>query len=67
MGQLAVAPAQANSLSGLAWAERPLEALVLTGTDAVTRDVEVHDSQQLIQVFPRQVLSQPRVAMRPTS
>ncbi|GHK04016.1 hypothetical protein SY2F82_58130 [Streptomyces sp. Y2F8-2] len=36
-------------------AERPLETLVLTGTDSVTRDVEVHDSQQLIHVSPRQV------------
>ncbi|MFD7166685.1 hypothetical protein [Streptomyces violascens] len=36
-------------------AEGPLEALVLTGTDSVTRNVEVHDSQQLIHVFPRQV------------
>jgi len=31
--------------------ERPLEALVLTGTDAVTRDDEVLDSQELSHVF----------------
>src|SRR5262249_47802094 len=47
-------------------AERPLETLVLPGTDSVTRYVEVHDSQQLIHVFPRQVLSLHRVARRPT-
>jgi len=67
MGQLAVAPAHANSLSGWSWPNGLSKTLVLTGTDPVTRDVEIHDSQQLIHGFPRQVLSRRRVTSRRTS
>src|ERR1700754_1287877 len=47
---------------GMVTTERSLQTLVLTGTDSVTRDIEVHDSQQLIHVFPHQVLSRHRMA-----
>src|SRR6266702_2922040 len=52
---------------GMVVAELPLETLALTGSDSVTRDNEVHDSQQLIHVLPRQVQSRRRAARRRTS
>ena len=42
-------------------AERPLDALVITGTESVTRDVEVLDSQQLIHAIPPELLMMGRL------
>jgi hypothetical protein len=42
-------------------AERPLDALVFTGTESVTRDVEVLDSQQLIHAVPPALLTMVRL------
>ena len=42
-------------------AERPLDALVFTGTESITRDVEVLDSQQLIHAVPSALLMMVRL------
>ena len=49
---------------GVLKAERQLKTLVLTGTDAVVRHVEVHDSQQLNHGISCQVLSRHCAARR---